>query len=578
MKKLKSILGFCIAEIIIVIIYLLVLNFIIGKVETNITADGIGYYDYLPSVIVYDDLNRKDSDIKLDSAIYQRIRTIGAYEKIDDRMVNIYPIGTALLQSPFFAFSYYFSKFDGSFVSVYQKSFQNSVFYAALFYLFFGLIFFRKTLTLYGVKWKLLILLELVILFATSLTYYSHAESSFSHVYSFFAISAFVYFTKSYFLSQKFKDFLLAALFLGLIIIIRQANIFVLLFLPFLAGSWSIFVLRIKHLLTHYYILSIGLIIVALIFAVQSFVWYQQTGTWLMNSYQNYSFNWFDPQIFNILFSFKKGLFLYAPVLFLSIISLFWLLKIGEKFLAFSWFLAFFMITYVLSSWFSWFYGGSYGLRAYIDYYTLIFIPNAIFLSKAKLIYQIVLSLIMLAFIPINLIQTYQYQNFILHWSDMDRDKYINVFLKTDDKYKGLLWKRYFDESQYAVIDEFKEESFLVKEFSVARLLEISSLENIDFDKINLIKLELQNDFNILDNSKLIFAINGNNNSPNFQYHELYLFHLQENGDLNNKYGVYYFEVFPIDNTCEKIISLELMTIDKSVKLKDLKITIFEKK
>src|SRR3972149_6597095 len=45
-------------EFLFISLYIFILNVYIGKQETTINADGIGYYDYLPSLFIHKDMNR----------------------------------------------------------------------------------------------------------------------------------------------------------------------------------------------------------------------------------------------------------------------------------------------------------------------------------------------------------------------------------------------------------------------------------------------------------------------------------------------------------------------------------------
>ena len=139
-----------------------------------------------------------------------------------------------------------------------------------------------------------------------------------------------------------------------------------------------------------------------------------QTGSAIVYSYQGESFNFLEPHLFSILFSYKKGLFVYTPVLLIALLSLFWFAYKKEFFLLTTWICFFVLLTYVLS-WHSWFYGCSYGLRAYIDYYAIFFIPFAIMLDKIKTVPKLIIMAITLPTIPLNIIQTYQYKEYILH-------------------------------------------------------------------------------------------------------------------------------------------------------------------
>lgn len=53
-----------------------------------------------------------------------------------------------------------------------------------------------------------------------------------------------------------------------------------------------------------------------------------------------------------------------------------------------------------------------------------------------------------------NIIQTFQYKNYILNWGEMDKEMYWKVFLRTEDQFKGLVWKRTYDFSQYKTLKE----------------------------------------------------------------------------------------------------------------------------
>lgn len=105
------------------------------------------------------------------------------------------------------------------------------------------------------------------------------------------------------------------------------------------------------------------------------------------------------------------------------------------------------LLVYVLSSWWTWIYGGSYGSRVMIDYYSVIILFGSSFFMLKSTVLKGVFSMLLISFSYISIIQTYQYQNYILHWSEMNYDRYWQTFLKTDDKYKGLLWIQQHDTS-----------------------------------------------------------------------------------------------------------------------------------
>jgi len=58
-----------------------------------------------------------------------------------------------------------------------------------------------------------------------------------SHVYSFAFIAAFLYYIKKFFDEGKTTTVIIAAVCLGIIMLIRPVNLLIILTIPFLAGS-----------------------------------------------------------------------------------------------------------------------------------------------------------------------------------------------------------------------------------------------------------------------------------------------------------------------------------------------------
>lgn len=54
-----------IVEVFIIFLFILLINNYLKNSETTIRADGVGYYDYLPSLFIHHDLARKDNDAEI---------------------------------------------------------------------------------------------------------------------------------------------------------------------------------------------------------------------------------------------------------------------------------------------------------------------------------------------------------------------------------------------------------------------------------------------------------------------------------------------------------------------------------
>jgi hypothetical protein len=396
-----------------------------GKGYTRIIdSDGKGYYMYLPNIF----LNKSIREQTVDNRYILEISGKG---------VNKYYVGTAIAMLPFFGLGYMIAYFQGDELDGYSPPFQKAISLAGLFYFILGLIFLGSFLLLYEIKKNIIAFILIIISFGTNLLTYSVISPSMSHIYSWCFITAFLYFTKKIIVNQKIKYFYLSIILLGFIILIRPTNGIIILIVPFLSVSFSNF----KKALTFIYslknIVVSGIILLA-IFFLQSYLWYIQTGSFFIQGYKNEGFYFLSPQIWNVLFSFRKGLFIYTPLVFLSLFGLLFVKK--NRFEFFS--LCFFLISliYIISSWWNWYYGPSFGQRPFIEYYGIVGLLLALLFSQLRTkFFKILLFILSLIFVYLNLIQNYQYHSNIISAWDMTFGKYQYTFLNTSPKFIGCL-------------------------------------------------------------------------------------------------------------------------------------------
>lgn len=441
-------------EVLIVVLYIILLNNYIGRKDLVIIADGKGYYDYLPAMFIYKDLNFNYIDTLVTDLYNHKTYNIGINPQIDGKKINKYFIGTSVVQMPFFLVAHQVALNNPELAADgYSVIYQEYVTYSAFFYLFLGLFFIRKLLRLRKVPLHWIAGLQLTVLFSSSLMHYASAEASFSHVYSFAFVAAFAYLVTLYSQSGKSRDLDLAALVFGIIVLIRPSNGLVLVFIPFLYDSFGLLASDIKRLFTKdLKQLFIAFLIAGLVIFIQPMVWYLQTGLYYVKPYSNETFDFTKFHLHDFLFSYQKGFFVYAPAFLVFIVlGSYGFLKKKNFWKTITFLLAFLLVTYVLSSWWVWFYGGSYGARVMIDYYSLIVVfASAAFTLKSNW-FKIIISVAILSFSYISIIQTYQYPRFILDWGEMNKEKFWKVFLKTEDKYRGLLVLKTYDLSDKQV-------------------------------------------------------------------------------------------------------------------------------
>ena len=429
----------------IIVIVLVVLFSFVSKKHWNsenrvIAWDVISYYAYLPATFIYIDpgldfMDDYEGDHKF---IFWPETTANGKKVIKTSM------GMSYLYLPFFLVGHAFALITDYDSGGYSAPYKFVLQLSNLFYLIIGLIFLRKTLLRYFSE-EVSSLSILLIFFATNLHYYSTHEATMSHGYSFTLIAVFIWLTIQWYEKPSFKNTIFIGLLSGLIVLVRPTNILVILFFVF----WDIKTvtdLKNRFLLFYEKISSVFLmaLFAFLVWIPQFLYWKIQTGSFLYFSYGNERFFFDNPQIINGLFSYRKGWLLYSPIMIFALVAIFFL---KDKLKAF--FLPVLIFTmlniYVVLSWWAWWYGGSFGLRAFIDSYAILIFPLAALLSyfyvgKKKFARSIVLIL-SVVFIAHGIFQTQQYYHGSIHWDSMSKASYWDSFgrLRPTEKFNSLL-------------------------------------------------------------------------------------------------------------------------------------------
>ena len=396
-----------------------------------IAFDGKGYYAYLPAVFVYHDLQLTFLDSIEEKYskpnTHFEIRVVTPHGSIDK-----YFCGTAFTQLPFFIVAHLLTKLTGGIADGYSFIYQIFISLAGIIYALIGLFFLQKILRKYSFSESIITIVIFIIFFGTQLFYYSIFDPSYSHVYSFAIITAFIFMLKKYIDNQNDKDLILLGALLAIIILIRPVNGLIIFIFPFLAGSRETTISVIKNIFKHKTSFVLAAALFILITSIQFIFYYLQTGKLFIDSYVVESFLWYRPEIINILFSYKKGLFIYTPLTFIALAGLIPLYHKSNY--SFWWFIIFFLtITYVFSCWWMWWYGGSFSARPYTEFLSLFAILLAFLLLRIIkmfnrfLIYSLILFCVILC-----QVQIYQFRYYIIHWEEMDKEHYWRVFMRID--------------------------------------------------------------------------------------------------------------------------------------------------
>jgi hypothetical protein len=222
-------------------------------------------------------------------------------------------------------------------------------------------------------------------------------------------------------------------LLLGLISLVRPTNtIIVIFFLFYGVITGRDLVNRLKNLATDYrYLLPMALAGM-LVWVPQMIYWKEMTGQWLYFSYgSDERFFFGDPALINGLFSWRKGLFIYTPLLLFAFagIIILWLNRSPHA-LTVTLFVP--LNIYIIFSWWCWWYGGGFGQRAFIDSYALMAVAAAALLAyafssgKKWLRAGIIAAYFML--MSLGIFNNIQYYNGAIHWESMTKAAYWDSF------------------------------------------------------------------------------------------------------------------------------------------------------
>jgi len=231
---------------------------------------------------------------------------------------------------------------------------------------------------------------------------------------------------------KSYALFLGLSIVLSLAILIRPTNILLFIWVIFLdVRSWREIIKRLAVFLNPGYIL-IFLVTAFIVFLPQFLYWKYLSGHFVWYSYPGESFsNWNQPQLIPVWFSTLNGLFLYTPMalFFIAGIIIMMVRKIpNAAFLGFF----FLLVSYVFASWYCWFFGGSFGYRPMVEFYSLFSLPFAYFISRVlqlkNLYLQTLLIVMILLSVNYNLRMTYhQRWNIYSTWSWDDYLRYMET-------------------------------------------------------------------------------------------------------------------------------------------------------
>ena len=356
----------------------------LGWTSPVIRSDGLGHYLYLPAAFIDRDLSLQTT---VDRSFHGRPPDWAGVNRVpgSDRLLLKFPIGEAVMLAPFFlAADLLTLATRWAPPTDFAAPYQTAVAVGGVTYLALGLWWLGRLLSdqfpAPVVRWTLLVLL-----FGTNLFHYGTYDNVFSHVYSFAAVAGCLLAVVRWYAAPGWKTTVCLGGLGGLVTIIRPTNT-VLLLCAVLYGIWDTAGLRDRwrFWLTHWRFVALGALVYAGVVSVQLAYWKFVTGHWVVYAYEAQEVFHFDnPQLLNVLFSVRKGLFFWAPVLLLAAGGFFTIARSAP-----AWRLPAAVVLpanlYIIASWHDWAYGGSFGHRAFVESLPLFAIGYAGLLQKAR--------------------------------------------------------------------------------------------------------------------------------------------------------------------------------------------------
>lgn len=403
-----------------------------------LTWDAMGYYLYLPAQFIYDDLSylRFVPDIMREYAptgsFYQAFPVPGGPE---GTQVMKYPIGLALLQTPFFFIGHWVAGWRGYAQDGFSAPYQVAIAFGGMTYGLLGLGMLRRVLLRYFSDALTAVTLALLVL-GTNLLQYSVFDAAMPHVYDFALYALLLWATIRW--HEQPRRWLAAAigLVLGLLILTRPSEAVAVL-LPLLWGISSMDTARQKlQLLRRRWpdvLLLGGFAFLGVL--PQLLYWKWATDSFVFYSYQEQTFSFLKPHTWPVLFSFRKGWLIYTPLMLLALAGLVVLWR-RYRSIALAVTGYFVVNLWVVSAWDVWWYGGSLGQRALVASYAALSLALAALLAwafgprrRAAAVW--LLAPLMVLLVDLNLFQHWQYMYGYINAEDMTRRYYWAIFNKT---------------------------------------------------------------------------------------------------------------------------------------------------
>lgn len=207
--------------------------------QTTISWDVMGYYLYLPATFIYKDLAK----VEFGEAIVEKYKPSTSFYQVfeldnSNRLLQ-YPIGLAILNTPFFFIGHFFAGITDFPQDGFSLPYQIAIWWGGILVAFLGLWMLRKLLLQYFTDQTVGITL-LVLVFATNYLNYSAIDGALTHNYLFTIYVLLIWVTRCWYLKPNWRDSVFIGLLVGFAALTRPTDILAAS-IPILWGGGSVF-------------------------------------------------------------------------------------------------------------------------------------------------------------------------------------------------------------------------------------------------------------------------------------------------------------------------------------------------
>ncbi len=477
MHRLTSRIAFFLAALFILGVTFRKPRFFNAGTEATLAWDVSGYYLYLPAIFIYKDLRQ----VKFLPSVIEKYQPSyapdQAFPAANGNQVMKYSAGMALMYLPFFAAGHLAAVAFGYPADGFSLPYQVAIHLGGVLVVLLGLWFLRKNLLRFFSE-KAVALTLLLIALGTNFLNYSTFDAANVHCWLFALLALLTHFTIRWNERPSWGSSLGIGASVGLMALTRPVEIIYFL-LPVLWGIGSLRAMlgRGQVFFQHFPKLLLAAVVAGAIGFIQLAYWKYAAGEWLVYSYQSQTFSFDHPHIADVLFSWRKGWFVYTPLMVFALVGFVFVrnktYKVSKNLIGlggggeglWDWWLAIFLLFllnfWIVSAWDIWWYGGAFGQRAMIQAYALLAFPLAAFcewfLNKnwSKWIFGISIG----ACVALNLFQTWQAHTGPWEADMMNKAYYLRIFLNTKnlrsdrlllDTNQGFSGKRQNEKIAYA--------------------------------------------------------------------------------------------------------------------------------